>query len=537
MKIKRFAQYLLSMALLGSVLSCENPLKDFNLLISTEVIQNSITLEVLNTDGQAVNATVKVSGTDAADIYNLSGIKDFKLVSNLVSFGVDPNRQPTVADPIRFKVEFAAAGYLTEVVDVTIADINNGIMPIRLAKVADVPDGAVTVIKSFTVGADGALPTAATIALDNPEGPSMSINIPAGTQFLDANGKVITGRSVSVSIVSYDPTDPAALALFPGGRLQADGVVLAGGAASSGTFNPAASTSIMMGVDGVAVRAFSKPIAIEMGLSEDFAPSSGSAVSAGTALSIFSNTPSNPVWKHEKEATVQKSGDDFVIGFTVDHLTTFLAGEFIASCAPISQIDFTADWIDQGFTYPVIVEALKDGNIIASRLFSISSENKSIGLDYLPASGVKIVVRRTTDNSIIAESALAACGSVTNIVLQSPYQPEVPKVTLQLYVRCPDKTTTITLLPSFQLFYRNAGTGAYEYLGEVNNGFLSTTLLKSDGTKYDFRAVWKGRSKTVNAKAVQADNSGTIGIQPGDIIGEKSGATNLAILIEECGKL
>ena len=62
-------------------------------------------------------------------------------------------------------------------------------------------------------------------------------------------------------------------------------------------------------------------------------------------------------------------------------------------------------------------------------------------------------------------------------------------------------------------------------------------MLKSDGTKYDFRAIYNGKTKVVNGKTVQKDNSGTIGINPGDIIGEKAGATNLAILVEECNKL
>jgi len=41
----------------------------------------------------------------------------------------------------------------------------------------------------------------------------------------------------------------------------------------------------------------------------------------------------------------------------------------------------------------------------------------------------------------------------------------------------------------------------------------------------------------VENKAVEADNSGTVGTKPGDIIGVKAGATNLGILTEECGKI
>jgi len=111
-----------------------------------------------------------------------------------------------------------------------------------------------------------------------------------------------------------------------------------------------------------------------------------------------------------------------------------------------------------------------------------------------------------------------------------------PKVTLQLYVRCPNKQE-ITLTPNFDLYYRLAGKGTFVLLGEVKEGLLATDLLKSHGTRYDFKAVWKGRTKTVENKAVEADNSGTVGTKPGDIIGVKAGATNLGILTEECGKI
>lgn len=537
MKLKRLTQYILTLALMGGVLSCQNPLKDFNLLISSEVIAHYVKMEVLTTEGQAVNATVKLAAGDIQDIYNENGFKDFKLVSNLVAFGLDPKRNPTVADPVRFKVEVSAAGYITQLVDVTITDKNDGYFRIRLAKPTTVPDGAAAVTKTVAINADGSLPTAANVVVDNADGPSMTLNIPAGTQFLDANGKVITGGALTVKAVAFDPSDPDAATLFPGGRLQADGVVMPGGGTSSGTFNAGGSTTIEMVIDGVPIRKFSKPIAVGVELSNDFVLSSGAAPVAGGPIAVFSNSPSSPGWRHETQSTIKKVGNDLTVEFSVDHLTTFVVGEFVTSCAPVSEIEFSADWITGGITHIVLVEAVKNNKVIASRTFSVSTSNKSVTLDYLPADGVTIVVRRTTgDHGIIVQAPLAACGSKTAFTLPNPNPVIQPKVTLQLYVRCPDKPE-ITLTPNFDLYYRLAGKGNFELLGEVKEGLISTDLLKSDGTKYDFRAVWKGRTKTVNNKAVDADNSGTVGTKPGDIIGVKAGATNLAILTEECGKL
>ncbi|MEJ5054254.1 hypothetical protein [Sphingobacterium sp. MYb382] len=537
MKFKRLTQYILTLTLMGGVLSCQNPLKDFNLLISTEVVKHYVKMEVLTTEAQAVNATIKLTSGDTQDVYNENGYKDFKLVSNLVTFGLDPKRNPTVSDPVRFKVEVSAPGYVTQLVDVTISDKNDGYFRIRLAKPTTVPEGAAAVTKTVPINADGSLPISASVVVNNADGPSMTLNIPAGTQFLDANGKVITGGALTIKAVAFDPSDPNATTLFPGGRLQADGVVMPGGGTSSGTFNAGGSTTIEMVIDGVPIRKFSKPIAVGVELSNDFVLSSGAAPVGGGPIAVFSNSPSNPGWRHETQSTIKKVGNDLTVEFSVDHLTTFVVGEFVPSCSPVSEIEFSADWIEQGITHVVSVEAVKNNKVIASRTFSVSQTNKTVTLDYLPAEGVTIVVRRTTgDLGIVVQAPLAACGSKTSLTLPNPNPVIKPKVTLQLYVRCPNKPE-ITLTPNFDLYYRLAGKGAFVLLGEVKEGLLATDLLKSDGTKYDFKAVWKGRTKTVENKAVEADNSGTVGTKPGDIIGVKAGATNLGILTEECGKI
>src|SRR5690606_41657879 len=99
------------------------------------------------------------------------------------------------------------------------------------------------------------------------------------------------------------------------------------------------------------------------------------------------------------------------------------------------------------------------------------------------------------------------------------------------------RSSDLTLLPTFQMFYREVGTTEYKYLGSVSNGFLRTTLLKTDGTQYDFKAIWNERVKVVGGHSISEDNTATVGIGPGDIIGSKAGSTNLAILTEECNNL
>ncbi|KGE14299.1 hypothetical protein [Sphingobacterium deserti] len=536
MKFKKLAIYTMAFALLGGVASCESPLKDFNLQISTEVIRHSAVLQVAGADGSDIsNATIRLIGGDMDDIYNLEGRKTFQLANGFVAFGVNPNREVMPGAPVTFQVEIAAAGYTTQIVTVAISNINNGIQAVRLVRPMNLPDGVASNTQTVALGANGATTTAVTVgASDNASGVEVSIAIPAGTQFLDANGNVIQGGTLTVNTLGFDALSEDALALFPGGSLQAEGVIGPDGSTSSGTFNPAAATTIDMNVGGVAVRQFSQPIQITMDVSPDFQLSTGAALTPNTQLVSYSFSPSDPVWTYQQTAMVTGSAaSGYSLSFATDHLTTFVGGEFIKSCAAVSEVTFTGEWITQGFTYPVTVEALHHGQVISTRTFSVSQGNQTIALENLPASDVTVVVRNTV-GAVVAQGPLAACGTTTQIAIPNP---PGTFVTLQLYVRCPNNTTPITLLPTFQMEYRVTGTSRWSYLGEVNNGFLSTTLLKADGTRYDFRATWKNRTKVVAGKTVVESNIATVGVQPGDIIGEKAGATNLAILTEECNGL
>lgn len=536
MKFRKLAIYALALGLFGSVASCESPLKDFNLQISTEVIKHSATLQLTGSDGVAIsNATVKLVAGDINDIYNLEGKKDFKVVNGFVEFGVNPNREVLAGAPVTFQAEISASGYITQIVTVSITNVNNGVQNVTLVKPAVMPEGAVSSSHTVALSSSGATLTAVSVgATDAADGLNTIVTIPAGTQFLNESGAVIQGGALVINIIAFDALRDPALPLFPGANLQAEDVIGRDGSPISGTFNPAASATVTMTIGGVPVRQFSQPIQISMAASPTFALSTGMPLTAGTALESYSFTPSEPVWKfHQDIVTVGSNAVGYTLNIVTDHLTTFTGGELIEACAPVREIKFNGEWIAQGFTYPVTAQAVYGGQVIASRTFSVSQGNETIAFENLPANDVTIVVRNNS-GVIVAQGPLAACGTTTQITLPNP---PGTFVTLQLYVRCPNNTTPITLLPTFQLEYRVTGTSTWVYLGEVTNGFLSTTLLKADGTRYDFRATWKNRTKTVNGKTVAESNLATVGTQPGDIIGEKAGATNLAILTEECNNL
>ncbi|NGM67263.1 hypothetical protein [Sphingobacterium sp. SGR-19] len=537
-RFRKIAIYTWAVALLG-ISSCESPLKDFNLQISTEVIENYVTLRVVDAEGVNVSGvSVSLVSGDTQDIYNMNGYKDFKLTDNLLVLGVDPARTPTANNPIRFRVQFSAPGYTTQTVPVAITDVSAGIQTVVLTKPTEVPDGAEEVVENVDLNPDGSTTAPAVVELPSAVGEgNMSVTVPAGTQFKDANGTVITGTNVQVVVTSIDADNEDAVVLLPEGSLRAETVELPGGGTAAGTFSPAAVADIRMLVNGVQVRQFSQPLVVSMPVPANYvSPITGQPLAAGTAFHIFSNS-GDGVWRFEQNSTVTGSAAaGFRVSFEIDHLTFYMAAEFGQACPAARVINFSGDWMTNGTTAAVKVEAVWGEKVIFTGDYSINNTNNSISLVDVPASGVKVVVRKA-DGNILAESDLATCGQATAIQLPDPADATSTTSTLQLYVRCPGQTSVITLLPTFQMFYRESGTTEFKYLGSVSNGFLRTTQLKTDGTQYDFKAIWNERVKVVNGHAVSEDNEATVGIEPGDIIGTKAGATNLAILTEECNNL
>jgi len=540
MKIKKFAIFTLGLALLGAFESCKNPLTDFNLQISTQVIQHFATLKVVDASGNTIpGVQVALVSGDTENLYNLNGVKDFKMVDNLVTFGVDPKRTPTASTPIRFRVRFTAPGYTTQTVPVTISDVSSGIETVTLTQPIVIPDGAEQVQETVELSNTGATTVATSVEVPSAvAGEELVINIPAGTQFKDEDGNIITGGSVLVTVTTINPENESAVNLLPGGDLSSDAVVLANGSTVSGTFSPAAVTDIKMFVNGKAVESFSQPITVAMPIPSSYvSPITGQALAAGQQFDLFSNSDNDNIWKFEQKIAVTGSAAaGFFVNFPITHLTFYMAAEFGEACTGVQVVNFSGDWMANGTTYPVLVEAHWGDQIIFNTQYSISQNSPSISFDNVPKTGVKVVIKKA-DGSFLAEADLTDCGQVTTIQLPNPADVTGTTSTLQLYVRCPSNTTPITLLPTFQMYYRVVGSVEYKYLGTVDNGFLRTTLLKTDGTKYDFKAIWNDKVKVVNGHTVQLDNTATVGIGSGDIIGNKAGATNLAILAEECDKL
>jgi hypothetical protein len=547
--------FILVGALISTMLfsQCADPLKGFQLNVSTDVIHYTTLIQVKDANGTSLGngITVTIAGRDGASIYNLAGEKQFALNGGILGLGVHPKQEPTAGNPVQFTVVLSGTGYVTQTVPVTI-NYNQfeSVRTVTLLKPSNPPvDGIVEEITTTPLVNNA---TATPIVLTTGSGiigqPSVGIEVASGTQFLDAAGTVITGASLTSSVTLFDPAEETALAVFPGGSLTASNVVPeGGGAAESGSFVPAGLVNIEFMVGNTQVKKFSKPITIDIALEPTYInPSTGASLKAGEQLAIYSYDNATAQWTFEKNVIITMVNGNPVARFETDHLTWYMIGSYFKSCNTPLVINVLSPWMQDGITYSLTVEAIIGGKVVSSTQASVSKENPTITLPQLPVSSglidlISIRVRDNAGRDLTANEGfygmtLVAKGCTAlpvNFQLNEPVT--LPKVTLQLYVRCPGDDLVLNVLPTFYLYVRDRDNGETEYklLGVVKNGFLSTSMLTA-GNKYDFKAVWGDKVKEVFGKTVTADNSGTVGIEPGDIIGEKAGATNLEMLTEAC---
>lgn len=503
-------------------------------MVSSDILKYTTVLQVYDTQGDLISdVNVSVRGQDAEYIYNLDGRKQFNLRDGLLGFGVHPEHQPTPGKPIKFLVELSGPNYLTQVIPVTIVDEQfSSVYAVTVLDLSNPPAG-VTAYRPTVSLVNNAIGETITLMspLNNGAEQRVRITLPAGTQFLDENGNVLRGSQLTALIVNVDTDKEDALKIFPGSSLATENIYQAGATSPvSGVFNPGALTNIQFFLDGTPVKRFSQPIEIGQQLQAGFRE-------VGDAVSVYSHAIAEARWQHEHEVLATETDGIMESVFQTDHLTWFLSGDFMRACDEPATVQLQASWFDAGVSYPLTVEAIIGNKVAMSFTVTVNAENSTARLSRLPSQGVTLRIKDERE-AILGEAALTSCGGTTSITLLDPATVADPTVTLQLYVRCPGQSDVISVLPTFYLYYREHGSGDdFKFLGVVTNGFLSTKLLTVDTVPYDFKAIWGNEIKIVGNHTVQEDNSGTVGIEPGDIIGTKAGATNLAILTEKCNEL
>lgn len=150
-----------------------------------------------------------------------------------------------------------------------------------------------------------------------------AVTVPGGTLLQDANGDLITGESVSLSVTAADTSTTAGAAITPEG-------LNAAGAAS--VLTPVGVASVeMVDSNGTKVKKFSQPITVSMAIPAD------KGVSTGDMLTLVSQNEDTGVWSTETQQVEVKDlvadGSFYNASFMTDHLTFFSAVRGQAACS------------------------------------------------------------------------------------------------------------------------------------------------------------------------------------------------------------
>ncbi|MBE9599597.1 hypothetical protein [Pedobacter sp. MC2016-24] len=524
--------------------SCKNPADNLNILVDADIIKYKATFILSTSDGTAIpnDITVTATGTDAGSIYDFSGSKKIYAPAGVATIGVAPSGVPKGSTKLNFNVVIKATGFLDKNLPVSIEqDQFSQIIKVTLLRATTPSPASSVVVAEVGLGTDGKTTTSTTIStpVTGTVTETTSITVPAGVQFKGADGTILSGGNLSAQAVNFDPTDPAALALFPGGKLSAPNITTPGGTTGSAVFLPAGFTDIQMFVGGVEVKNFTTPINIGVQLDPTYKPqSSGQLLKAGDKLAVYSYQVSTGQFKYEGLANVAlDASNKLAASFTTDHLTVFIVGDVVstASCTE-PNVTFIAPWLTGGATRTVNVEiSNNDGKVLATSevLLKDGLADKFRGLPPIP---VRYRIIDVTTSTVLASGSIAdpCAGGNLSITVGQPGGPAIQNVTLVLNVVCPNKGPVTP--PNFDMFYKTAGAAesAYVLLGTANQGLIKTSLLKV-GSTYDFRVTWKNETKRVNNRTItDLDMSTTVG--EGLNLGTNT-ASNRALLIEACKSL
>lgn len=554
--MKRNIIYLILAVLIlsGGVLwfGCTNALKNVDVTVNSDIFKYTTLINVTSSSGKSLDdATVTISGSDASKIYNLEGYQTYSVAGGFISLAVDPNQPPINGDPIEFNVTVTKSGYLPINIPVTITPSDSStLLNATMIDISNPPAGVTSDSSSLAL-TGGNLDTDTTIGFASGTGGAsnnITIGLDAGTQFKNAAGTVIgNGTNLDINVLNVDASNNDALTVFPGGALSQGNIHNSNGVAS-GALLPAGLVQVTMTLNGQEIKGFSTPIQIKIPIDPNFVnPATDAKVQPGDNLAIYSYSIENGFWQYENVGPVVSQNGNLFVTVTTLHLTWFMVGSYESACGSSISLKLNADWLTNDIESPISFKVYSTTNggtlpdkIIASSMIT-AQNGDTVTFNNIPNIAVIIKAYDIAGNVISTSSISSPCGAgIQGITLAKSPLADNPKTTMQLYVRCPNDSKPITVLPTFYLYFKITGSPDKDYvlLGKVVKGYISTNLL--DVTKmYDFKAVWGSNVKVVNDKSVSADNTATVGDNQsaGELIGSKAGATNLEMLKENCSDL
>jgi hypothetical protein len=135
--------------LIMAIAACKKPTENLKIVVDTNIIKYTALIQVtdaVNGSTTPANATLTIGGTNAADIYEISGKKQFKLINGIITIGPGPAAMPTTDKPASCTIQVTAPGYNAAAQTITFtADKKQQVINVYLVKTGSTATGTPTI--------------------------------------------------------------------------------------------------------------------------------------------------------------------------------------------------------------------------------------------------------------------------------------------------------------------------------------------------------------------------------------------------------
>jgi hypothetical protein len=502
---------LMLLILVLSINSCKKPNEGIKLTVNeSELAKAPVLVHFSNANTTSVNQpgdfNVTISGKDSALVQMDGGAtSNFMASHGFLPLSLTENANPSPSAPITFNISATIPGFAPVVQTVTITKDTATIVDVAAIEYANPPQGA-SVLAVTSPLVDG-VSNGSTLNLSPKSGmvEGAQITIQPGTQMLDVNGEAITADALNSNIVDYSAVSTTSYGAFPGGFSPTNVVDASGNQVNGGNainFVSAGLLSIKMTAGDIAVRHFSKPLAVSMRLDPNTTNFvTGTNIKAGDTVPLWSLTEETGQWKSEGNVTITNDGSgNLVANFTTTHLCCFnldwswaIAGHPYGTCFNPLTVRIHCGAGNAGIFDVTIVtpnnqylagahgEYVHDGDVVVFPYVPDIAQCKVV------ISGFNLYLNPRLP--ILAQTGLFnPCGQGSiDLTCGAPAVPSVINVNLNFVGHCSNKN--INLLPSGWFFLYDAGAAkinqnAWTYV-YVNRGVIQyafgTGIVGSNG--------------------------------------------------------
>jgi hypothetical protein len=486
--------------LFGTVLySCKDAGEGVSININTKVLSSPTALQFVNAKKDAPNQPksfpITIGGKDAASVVTINNKTDFNAAEGRIFLALKKGVVPSETNPIIFTVAAEVPGFAPATKTFRITTDAALSVTVPLVEYANPVVGTSAKLQENALVA-GASATA--FSIQTPVSSSMTspatISIAAGTQFLDADGKVINATKLESRIINYGTDSQESLAAFPGGFeatnvIGQNGQPIVGGVA----FITGGFIAIDMYAGGVEVKRFSKPLDVKMGVSKQLInPETGVVVKAGDVLPVWSLDDKSGQWAFESNATIITGPTgDLTASFSASHLSYWNLDWTINFCPNNLKLKFNAPNYT-GELYRVTIESDKgyasDSWMTITDLLSTTFR--------VPSANIRVVVSDRNFNVITKTDFFNSCSQgAMDIKMPTSASLDVINVDMVLQGVCPNKPINANVSAWVRLYEEGVSVSKAQIV-YANNGKLNIKV--KNNTKYFVEAFYGDKWKSTS---------------------------------------